>query len=273
MVLAAFRFTFGLLARFSTAAAARLALRIFRTPRRYATPPRERAAMAGAIPFDVQLGAKTRIRAWSWGDGPLVILMHGWEGRGSQMSPFAAPLVNAGYRVVTFDAPGHGASSGRKSSLPEFSWALRGVATSAGAPHAIIAHSLGCAATTLALRDGLGAQRVVFVAPPLEPSAYTEQFGEIFGLEHSVVRGLRERIEERFLRPWSDYSLAGSAPRMKAALLVVHDRDDAEVAYSGGEELAKAWPGARLMTTGGLGHRRVLRDPDVLNAAVAFISE
>ena len=187
------------------------------------------------------------------------------------MAPFAAPLVAGGFSVVTFDAPAHGLSSGRRSSLPLFAWALRRVSLELGEPHAVIAHSLGCAATTLALKDGMRARSVIYIAPPLSPADYTRQFGEALGLTDAVVDDLKLRIEERFLRPWSDYSLADAAPAMRTPLLIVHDTDDEDTPWSGGSTLAGLWPDARLMTTTGLGHRRILRNPRVIEEAVAFI--
>ena len=272
-LLAAAAFALGVLEHLSTRAASRLAVELFRTPRRFRTPERERALLADATPFRIRTGVSTQIQAWSWGSGPLVLLAHGWEGRGSQMASFVRPLAEAGFRVVTFDAPGHGASTGRRSSLPHFAWALREVIEATAAPHAIIAHSLGCAAATLAMRDGLMVERAVFLSPPLSPADYTRQFGEMFGLSDSVVEGLRARIEERFLRKWDDYSLANTAPRMTAPLLVIHDREDVETPWTGGARLAELWPGARLMTTAGLGHRRVLREPATVEAATHFILE
>ena len=260
-----------LLSRVSPSAASRVAFDLFRTPRRFRTPEWERALMAGAEPFEVRLTTRTTIRAWRWGDGPLVILVHGWEGRGSQLASFAPPLVAAGYSVVTFDAPAHGQSSGRKSSLPHFAWALRGVAAVAGSPRAIIGHSLGCAAAALAASEGLEMTRALFIAPPLHPQHYTRQFGEMFGLRDEVIEGLQERIVERFVRNWSDYSLATIAPRMNAELLIVHDREDLETPWSGGARLAEIWPGARLVSTTGLGHRRVLRDARVIEEATEFV--
>ena len=40
---------------------------------------------------------------------------------------------------------------------------------------------------------------------------------------------------------------------------------------SDGAAIANAWPGARLVTTTGLGHRRILRDEHVVSQAVAFV--
>lgn len=262
-----------LLSRTVPGVASRVAADLFMTPRRYPTPERERSLMGDARPFDVAIGASTVIKAWRWGTGEqVVILVHGWEGRGSQLAAFAGPLVAAGYSVVTFDAPGHGASTGNRSSLPHFTWALRGVADAIGAaPHAIVAHSLGCAATTLALRDGFGVQRLVYLAPPLNPADYTQQFGEILGLDDRTIKGLRHRIEERFLRKWSDYSLEQTAQGMTAPLLIIHDRSDTETPWTGGAALAGLWPGARMITTEGLGHRRILREASLIEAAASFV--
>ena len=262
------------LSRTAPRVATRIAADLFMKPRRFRTPPREEALLEGAERLRIPAGERTIIRAWRWGSGPVVILAHGWEGRGSQMAPFVAPLVAAGRTVVAFDAPGHGTSNGNRSSLPHFAWALRSVAAavSDNAPDAIIAHSLGCAATTLALREGLTAGRVVFISPPLNPADYTNRFGDILGLEAEIIDRMRMRIEERFLRKWSDYSLAETARTMTAPLLVIHDRDDQDTLWSEGAALADAWPGARMMSTEGLGHRRILREPSVIEAAAEFVS-
>lgn len=255
----------------SPAMAARFAEDLFMTPRRYRAPERERVAIAEAEEFEVETGPSRVIRAWRWGRGPNVFLMHGWEGRGAQLSAFVAPLVAAGFRVIAWDAPGHGASSGKRSSLVHFAWSLREMADAVGGPYAVIAHSLGCAATTLAMREGLTAQRLVFVAPPLNPADYTSRFGEILGLSDSVVERMKLRIEERFLRKWDDYSLEKLAKNMSSPLLVFHDTDDRDTFLWEAEGLVAVWPGARLLKTSGLGHRRILRDSGVLAMATEFI--
>jgi pimeloyl-ACP methyl ester carboxylesterase len=269
--LAVIRGAMGLLSRTAPELASRVAVDLFMKPRRYAAPERETKILAQAQPFEVRLGAETRIQAWKWGAGPMILLVHGWEGRGSQLASFVEPLVAAGYSVVAFDAPGHGASSGNRSSLPHFAYAVRVVANTQ-TPHAIIAHSLGCAATTLALREGLETQRLVYIAPPLNPSDYVTRFGDVLNISRPVLDRMRSRIEERFLRKWSDYALDVTARTMTTPLLVVHDREDDDTYHSEGVALAEAWPGAKMITTSGLGHRRILRDESVIAAATRFIA-
>ena len=272
LTLTLLRGAMGVLSRTVPDVASRVAVDLFMTPRRYAPPPRERELLAEAVPFSVKLGATLTIQAWRWGSGPSVLLVHGWEGRGAQLATFVRPLIAAGLSVVAFDAPGHGASAGSRSSLPHFAWGVRGVADALESPpHAIIAHSLGCAATTLALREGLAVERLVYLSPPLDPSDYVARFGDILNISTPVLDRMKRRIEERFLRKWSDYSLASTAPEMTAPLLVVHDLDDDDTSHADGVALAAAWPGAKMLTTSGLGHRRILRDPSVIEAATRFV--
>ncbi|HYI07935.1 MAG TPA: alpha/beta hydrolase [Thermoanaerobaculia bacterium] len=273
ITLSLMRGAFGMLSRTAPEVASRLAVNLFMKPRRYARPAREKELLAEAESFVVQVGADSSVQAWRWGSGPAVLLVHGWEGRGSQLAPLVRPLLARGFSVVTFDAPAHGDSDGSRSSLPHFAWAVRRVAESISGAYAIVAHSLGCAAATLALREGLSTQRLVFFSPPLNPSDYVDRFGGILNFSTEVLDRMKLRIEERFLRKWSDYALDETARQMTTPLLVIHDRDDEETYWSEGSALAAAWPGARMLTTEGLGHRRILREAGVVEAATKFVAE
>src|SRR2546423_5499989 len=135
-----------------------LAERLFTTPRRHVRPEREQAVIARGRPFEVDVELRSprwdnrriRLAAWRWGFGPTVLLVHGWEGRGSQLGAFIEPLVAAGLSVVAFDAPGHGDSPGSRLYLTDHADALDAVARAIGPVHAVIAHSFGVAAMLLA---------------------------------------------------------------------------------------------------------------------------
>jgi len=102
-----------LLSALAPSVAARLAERRFLTPSRPRRPDAELALLATARARPLFVGTR-HIELWLWGAGPSVLLVHGWGGRGTQLGAFVEPLVARGFSVVTFDAPGHGASgSGR----------------------------------------------------------------------------------------------------------------------------------------------------------------
>jgi pimeloyl-ACP methyl ester carboxylesterase len=54
-------------------------------------------------------------------------------------------------------------------------------------------------------------------------------------------------------------------------LLVIHDREDKQIPFGMGKAIAAAWQGAELLSTRGLGHNRILRDPEVVRSAIDFI--
>ena len=247
--------------------AAPVAERLFLTPPRHPQPAHEAMALASARVRQIDASP---ITAWVWGDGPIVLLVHGWGGRGAQLAPFVPSLVASGHSVVTFDAPGHGNSPGRRSSLLAFVDAIHAVHRALGPVRGVIAHSIGAAATARALRDGLPAEVAVFLAPPADLTLHADIMLEALGFGRRTRELMRERVERRLGVPWSTLDVAAFAPEMRTPLLVIHDRDDAEVPWQEGAIIAQAWPGATLSTTSGLGHRRLVRDREVVRQAVSF---
>ncbi|HET9930628.1 MAG TPA: alpha/beta fold hydrolase, partial [Polyangiaceae bacterium] len=148
---------------------------MFRT-RRSAPPPREADWLASGERWELA-GPLGRLVAFRFGRGPVVVLVHGWNGRGGQLGAFIAPLVRAGFSVVTFDAPGHGFSQGAEASLVAFADAFDRVVSALRENgedvRGVVAHSLGAAAVTFSESRRVRGQstaalrRLVFVAPPV----------------------------------------------------------------------------------------------------------
>lgn len=270
--LAAFRAIFGGLSAIAPGIAARLAMALFRRPPRHRDSESERAALGRSERLEVLLDGKP-LAVWRWGRGPAVLLVHGWGSRGARLASFIEPLTDAGFSVVAFDAPGHGASAGRLSSLPQFISAILAVARELGGVEAVIAHSMGGAATTLAMARGLTAGRLVFLAPAADPAGYSERFASVLGLSPDVLSRMKLGLERRFGMAWKGFDVLASARMMTTSLLVFHDREDRDVAWSDGAAITAAWPGAELVSTEGLGHRRIVQDPAVVSRAVAFLAE
>lgn len=264
------RAAFAVLGRVAPGLAARWALDLFFTPRGRRGSKRVSAFLAAARRFEVSVYG-LRVAGWSWGRGPNVFLVHGWAGVGGQLAAFGPPLLANGFRVVTFDAPGHGASEGRRSSIVHFAKAMQAVAAAEGEPYAVIAHSLGAAATLRALTQGLKLERVVFLGPTIGPRDWAEQFRRQLGVPRPVMAAMRERSERWLGATWEEFDVPRLSRGQTAPLLVFHDRHDLEVPWSDGAAIAKEWPGARLITTAGLGHRRILRDERIVGQAVSFL--
>lgn len=259
---------------------AALAERMYFSPRRHRTPQRERAVLAEAEAFVVE-SEEGPLAAWRWlplfpweaGDKGTVLLVHGWEGRASQLGAFVDPLLARGFRVVAADAPAHGRSPGEAVDLPAYARALRDIDEHLGGVDAIVAHSFGGAATALALEEGLGARAAVLVAPPCSLERFADTFARTVGLTRATEAIFRARLEDRFGREWwIKYGLDRRAANIEGVpALVIHDEGDKEIPVHEGQTLARSWPGAELLVTQGLGHRRILRDEAVVGRAVDFL--
>jgi len=229
----------------------------------------KKVLLAKAHPFPVVFGANV-VRAWCWGSGPTIVLMHGWEGRGGQIGTFVEPLVDAGFRVVAFDAPAHGDSTGHLATAVDFAMALRAVSDWVGDVQAVIAHSMGALATTIALHQGLALEKIVFIGAPESPKGATDMLARILDLPPSVLRLLQKRLATMLNTTWEALTDGSYLDELDVPLLILHDRMDKDVPWSAAVKLSERWKRSELVLTEGLGHRRILKDPEVIAKAVDF---
>lgn len=263
----------------SPSAAAKVMDRLwFSAPR---TQPRasDRAVLEGGQRLSFQVHGR-EVAAWAWGEeGPTVILVHGWGGHAAQLQSFVLPLREAGFRIVAFDAPSHGVSAasrhgGRRVTFFEFAAALRTIASTQSHVAGIVAHSGGCTAVSLALREGwTPPPKLAFIAPFVHPAAAIEGFAHAIGANGRVVAEFSAGVERWLGHPWSYLDMTSLEPAHKRQrLLVVHDEDDKEVPLTHARALTASWPSSDLLVTRGLGHRRVLRDAAVVERVLGFFA-
>ncbi|MDR1825259.1 MAG: alpha/beta hydrolase [Bifidobacteriaceae bacterium] len=233
----------------------------------------------GAIgQVDVGLISPVAVEEWGDPDGPLVYLVHGWGGWRGQVAAFVTPLVAAGCRVIGFDCLSHGDSGPGEhgkafSSGGEMITSLEAVTAHFGQPHGIIAHSLGCANVCRAILDGkLTVDRLTLVSPSPDMRLVAANFAKSLGFRQRATRMLTEEMEKRAHRQMGDFDIAdmGRTGQLPDALLI-HDAADKESPYAVSLGINAAWEGARLMSTEGLGHHRILIDPAVIEAAAANV--
>jgi len=250
------------------------AARLFATP--FASSRRRAQAAQGDAQMQrgqLQVGSET-IATYVWGDPttqPYALLAHGWSSFGLRFQPWVEGLRALGYAVVTFDQPGHGRSSGRLCTLPEFTATIRAVGRHYGEAALAVGHSLGGAALVLAQDEDWHAQRLVLVAPAADMADAASRYFRLVRLGEHLRQAFYDWLLRRTGISVEQLEVHRRLPALGQPALIVHDLDDADVPWSEGERYARYWPGARLLSTQGLGHRRVLDAPDTINAALAFV--
>ncbi|WP_439519455.1 alpha/beta fold hydrolase [Hydrogenophaga sp.] len=262
------------LCRFMPSLAAHLAFR------QLATPPR---SAAGRWPVAIRELTRERrlsngsseLAVYEWGhQGPAVLLVHGWGSNATHLARLVQPLRNAGFRVIAFDAPAHGRSTGRTTDMVAYAHAVALVARHAGPLHAVIGHSFGAAMAMYAARDwGLAASRLVLMSSFNDCNRFLEMFARHVGLTPDVLRRTRELLSQRYggRLDWGRMSVTEMLRQANRPALVVHDENDEEIPFEHGLVMTSALQTAQLKATRGLGHHRVLRNPEVIRRITAFL--
>lgn len=207
-----------------------------------------------------------------------VLLVHGWGGEGASMACFAGPLVARGFRVIAFDLPGHGGSSGRRLTIPLGVEAIEAVTRGERPLSGIVGHSFGAAVAAAAIAGGvlafrpIAAERFVMVAAPNAMKPYGDAFTDALGLGDRARRAFESEVLAIAGRPVESFVNADYLARSGVATLVMHAPDDKEVPFADAELLAGAGPHVTLRPMPGLGHRRILFAEAVHEAAADFIA-
>lgn len=229
----------------------------------------EPAALARAEPITFRFG----LPALRWGStGPAVLMMHGWGGRAAQFHVLAETLVARGFQAIALEGPAHGRSQTGVAHPLSFAEALLEAAAELREVHAVVGHSMGGASALFALLEGLSAPRAVTIAAASNMRGVLDRYARTLALPQAAAQHFIEGYEQVVGRPADALDIADLGPSLRSAGLIVHDRDDREVPYAESARIAAAWSGARLLSTEGLGHNRVLRDAAVVDAIVEFVA-
>ena len=245
----------------------------FFTPRRYPLTDDQRRTLERGRRFHIHVNGK-RVVCWKWGTGPVVLLVHGWNGRGVHLGAYMTPLLDAGYAVMTFDAPAHGESEGSTTNYFEFTDTIRAILGSAHGSTitGIVAHSIGGAASIAALAKENRTVSMALIAPALKIRELLHNTFSHYGIPRPLYLDIISRVEERHgydLRVDNPCDLAAMVP---LPFLIAHDRNDTLIPYMDARKLHKEFPHVSLLTTSGLGHKRLISDPEVMDRVLAEVT-
>jgi pimeloyl-ACP methyl ester carboxylesterase len=258
---------------------AKEALVAFLTPPKWPEFAREAELRATSMSTAIRLGESgfargggDEIAVYVWGDGPSVLFVHGWGGRATNFASFIGPTLAAGFRVVAFDAPGHGQSSGTLSSGPAIAASIQAVEAREGPFRAIVAHSLGALASTCAQGRGVEVRRVVFLGACCWVEPLLVSFVQQLGLSDETREDLFRISAGEF--SLEEISAEAVAPRLgSTAAILMHDPEDPEMPYRHSVAIAGAWPEALLVPTPRVGHRRILRSREIIAQTLEHVSK
>lgn len=239
---------------------------LFMTPREL--PPREWELPL--LEHAERLTLRFGLSALRWGQGPTVLLMHGWEGRPTQFASLIKALVAAGYTAVALDGPAHGRSPGDEANVVLFARAMLEAAAELPPLRAVIGHSMGGASAMLAVQLGLRTETLVSIAAPARILGVLRGFARYMRLPPRARSAFIRQVEKDVGMRAATLDVAHYQLEMPG--LIIHAEDDRFVPVKESELIHQAWFDSRLLRLSEGGHQRVLADPRVIDAVITLVT-
>jgi pimeloyl-ACP methyl ester carboxylesterase len=250
--------------------AIRLAHRLFYVPR---SRRKGTLSLPGMQQVSIDVRGK-KVACYTVGSGRPALIIHGWESAVSRLGPLVQALVAAGFKVVTFDMPAHGQSSGHDTDIIEVTEIGLELEKRFGPFSVALAHSYGGACLVNLVRQGMKVERLVLFATPASYASMIDRFSAYLGLWSPIKAAFVRSINRRYAphRLESDLDTVRSLAIAARPTLVVHDVADASIPYSDAVRLARAHAEVSLLPTEGLGHNKLMTDTDVIGQCIDFLT-
>lgn len=211
---------------------------------------------------------------WSWGEGPNVVLVHGWGGRGSQMAQLAIEIAKLGYCATIFDVAGHGGSPEPIAKMEYFLRDSEAINARLGDVYAWVGHSVGGLGMMAAHRDGnLTGEKFICICSPSHPFPPVRRLKQALGVGPGVISRYQHYLAHQFRTSWDQLKSGWAFANAGANLLLCYDEKDRFVDHSEGNRIQSFCPDAKLVKTASFGHTRILASAEVAHTIGRFINQ
>ncbi len=215
------------------------------------------------------------VRGYRWNHPQInkFLIVHGFESSSRNFDRYIVPMIKKGYEVIAFDAPAHGASSGKTVNLPLYTSMLKEITNRFGPVSAFLAHSFGGIALAHLLESIHHDEhtKVVLIAPATETTSAIDSFFTFLKLDPALRAPFDALILEKGGVPASHYSIRRTMHHINATVLWIHDEDDDVTLLKDALQVRNDnHPNVEFMITKGLGHRRIYRENKVVKRVLEF---
>ena len=259
----------------ATPLAAEYMFKLFQTPIKHQMPEREQMMYKSAIKERLKIAAINKeIQVYKYGySKKKVLLLHGWSRRGTQLFTIADKLLENRFMVISLDGPAHGFSEGKRTNMTDFIESIKVLQEKYGPFEAAIGHSFGGMTLLKCSQEFLKINKLVVMGTDNDIKEIIGDLAIKLQLKSRTANYVLNKLQKQFNNPLETLSSEASAKFIHIPTLVIHDTDDLVVPVSCAYKIRQNLSQGSLLITHGLGHQRILKDLNVQNQIIEFLTD
>ena len=253
---------------------ARSAMNLFCRPRAGRIRPKDQAILDTVDSQDVLNTEYGEIASYTWNltGQKTILLMHGWESNTARWRSLQKMLVQKDYKVVSIDAPAHGASSNTTFDMIQYIAAIH-EAVQKIKPHALVGHSVGGASICFYLSKYSypDFEHIILLGTPTRLRQMFTSFGDAVGISMRIRTAVDKHFVDRFDMRIDDISAPNMVQDVDIPTLIIHDEEDKVISVDDAKLYHELFNDSELFITKGYGHG--LQHKEVFRKVLEFISD
>lgn len=209
---------------------------------------------------------------YSYGQGPTILMLHGWCSNAARWRVYVTKLVKLGYKIVVVDAPGHGTASGRFLSVSLYAKGIKSILKSEPKWHAIITHSIAGLTAMAALGNSqkkYHPSKFILMNTFASVETMVAKFSRCLDISEVVIEGTKHWMSTYPEFTLDQFDIPMQYPMLQSESMLIHDTNDVVVPKKEMAYLLRRCKSLHVMKTMGLGHN--LRSSTVVNGVVDFV--
>ena len=116
-------------------------------------------------------------------------------------------------------------------------------------------------------------KKLCLISPMRSLHSHLTVFNKITGLSESMMTKLLVTLRQHYALEAQQTDITSFVQDLSIPGLLIHDAHDRLIPVEVGDHLADSWSSARYIRTQGLGHRKILTDPLVIQHVTDYMLE
>jgi len=269
------RLIFGILSAITPKFAAKRAFRLFQKVQKKEI--REREKPFYEIAKKIEIPGNEDVLAYESGNvnGPLVILIHGWDSNPGSLSLIERKLDSLNYRIISFTIPAHGLHNATHTNMFEAKVAFKALINHLNPqePFDAVTHSFGSGVLAYGMSElPFKLDKAVLLTSPNVIMDIFLDYKQMINLSDKSFEYLCVSTNEVL---GEDINELNMSSKLKSSdfqrIKIIHDKQDKVIPYQNGVALSESNPKVQLETYENIGHYRMLWNDQVLHSVVDFL--